>query len=328
MKICVVSDAWFPQTNGVVRTLDTSIKIIESLGHEVLVIHPGLFPSFTYPPYPDIRIPIHTWGMLKRIRKFCPDAIHIATEGRLGLKVRNWCVRNGRPFTTSYHTKFPEYLEDHFGIPSKWTYAYLKWFHGKASRTMANTPSLKSDLEGRGFKNLVLWGRGVDLSLFRPRKKTLNFPSPVWVNVGRVSSEKNIEEFLKLDLPGTKVVVGDGPQRKELEAKYPEVKFLGMKKGEDLAQAYNEGDVFVFPSKTDTFGLVMLEAMACGLPIAAYPVTGPIDVVKDGETGFLRNDLKDACLSALSLDSNHVAESAQEFTWGKCTADFVNNLVR
>lgn len=326
MKILIVTDAW-EQINGVVRTLETTIKYLEKWGNEVLVIHPGLFNTIPLPFYPEIKLAIYTKHLFKKIKNFSPNVIHIATEGPLGFKVRNWCVNHSKPFTTAYHTKFPEYANKHFYLPLKWSYSYMRWFHSKSEKIMVNTNSMKNELESHGFKNLVIWSRGVDNDLFYPGNKSNNWGNPVWLNVGRVSVEKNLDEFLKLDLPGTKVIVGDGPLKKELELKYKAVKFLGKKTGEELAQCYRECDVMVFPSKSDTFGLVMLEANACGKPVAAYPVTGPIDVIKNGINGWLDDDLKSACINALRVNKENITKEISKYTWENCSRQFLYNLI-
>jgi glycosyltransferase involved in cell wall biosynthesis len=261
------------------------------------------------------------------LEEFAPDAIHIATEGTLGAAARKWCLRRSFPFTTSYHTQFPEYVRARVPIPLSLSYAHLRRFHSAAARTMVATPGMQRLLESRGFENIVRWTRGVDVSLFRPRdKRFLELPRPIAMYVGRVAVEKNIEAFLQLDLPGTKVIVGDGPARVELEARYPLAKFVGFKFGEDLASHVAAADVFVFPSRTDTFGLVLLEAMACGVPVAAYPVTGPIDVVTQGVTGVLNEDLRAAVLAALHLDPNQCRAFALANTWDTATRQFLSHL--
>lgn len=328
MKVAIVTDAWFPQTNGVVRTLATTAQKLRTAGHEVCVIEPNQFRTFACPTYPEIRL---AWRPYRRIdqllRQFAPDAIHIATEATLGGAARSWCLRRKMPFTTSYHTRFPEYARARAPIPLALTYAYLRHFHGAAVRTMTSTPTLQRQLEARGFRNIVRWTRGVDVELFKPRDRSyLHYPRPIAIYVGRVAVEKNIESFLALDWPGTKVIVGDGPARKELEARYREAKFVGYKFGEELASYIAAADVFVFPSRTDTFGLVLLEAMACGVPVAAYPVTGPIDVVENGVTGVLSNDLRAAALAALRIDPNQCRTHALERTWDTATQQFLANL--
>lgn len=265
--------------------------------------------------------------MSELLKEFAPDAIHIATEGPLGAAARKWCLRRRFPFTTSYHTQFPEYVRARVPIPLAVSYAHLRRFHSAASGTMVATSAMQRLLESRGFKNIVRWTRGVDVSLFRPRAKSfLDFPRPIAMYVGRIAVEKNIEAFVKLELSGTKVVVGDGPARAELEAKYPGARFVGYKFGEELASYVAAADVFVFPSRTDTFGLVLLEAMACGVPVAAYPVTGPIDVVTQGVTGALDEDLRAAALAALEIDPNQCRAYALANTWETATRQFLSHL--
>ncbi|MET0533759.1 MAG: glycosyltransferase family 1 protein [Steroidobacter sp.] len=328
MKIAIVTDAWRPQTNGVVKTLSTTAEGLRALGHEVTIIEPTQFKTFPCPTYPEIRL---SWLPYRRLSKlleeFGPDAIHIATEGTLGGAARKWCLRRRFPFTTSYHTQFPEYVRARVPIPLAVSYAHLRRFHSAAARTMVATPAMQRLLESRGFRNIVRWTRGVDVNLFKLRDKSyLDFPRPIAMYVGRVAIEKNIEAFLKLDLPGTKVIVGDGPARPELEANYPTAKFVGFKFGEELASYVAAADVFVFPSRTDTFGLVLLEAMACGVPVAAYPVTGPIDVVTQGVTGALSEDLRAATLAALKLDPQQSRAYALANTWEIATRQFISHL--
>jgi glycosyltransferase involved in cell wall biosynthesis len=328
VKIAIVTDAWRPQTNGVVKTLSTTADGLRALGHDVTVIEPNQFKTFPCPTYPEIRLAWLPYGRLaKLLDDFGPDAIHIATEGTLGGAARKWCLRRGFPFTTSYHTQFPEYVRARAPIPLAVSYAHLRRFHSAAARTMVATPAMQRLLESWGFRNIVRWTRGVDVSLFKPRDKAyLELPRPIAMYVGRVAVEKNIEAFLKLDLPGTKVVVGDGPARAELEAKYPVTKFVGYRYGEELASHVAAADVFVFASRTDTFGLVLLEAMACGVPVAAYPVTGPIDVVTQGVTGELNEDLRVATLAALKLDPRQCRAYALANTWENATRQFLSHL--
>lgn len=328
MKIALVTDAWLPQVNGVVRTLGSTIREIEAAGHEVKVILPADFRTVPCPTYPEIRLALFAGrAVRRRLEALDPDAVHVATEGPLGLAARNWCVRHARPFTTAYHTQFPEYVRARAPIPLSFGYAAVRWFHGQATRTLVTTPSMQRQLESRGFRNLHLWGRGVDTELFRPRDKGfLDLPRPIWVYFGRVAVEKGVGDFLALDLPGTKLVVGDGPACVELKRRYPEAVFAGYRHGDDLASHIAASDVFVFPSRTDTFGLVLLEAMACGVPVAAYPVTGPIDVVRDGVTGVLREDLRAAALAALPLDPAACREHALAHSWGAATRQFLNAL--
>ncbi len=265
----------------------------------------------------------------RRLAELQPTVVHVATEGPLGLAARNWCVRNQHAFTTAYHTQFPEYVRARAPVPLSLSYAFMRWFHGAAKRTLVATPSMQRQLEARGVGNIVRWSRGVDSELFRPRDKAfLSLPRPIWLYLGRVAVEKGIEDFLALELPGTKLVIGDGPARAALERQYPAAQFVGYKHGEDLARHVAACDVFVFPSRTDTFGLVLLEAMACGLPVAAYPVTGPIDVVKPGVTGILDEDLELAALQALDLEPDDCREHALGYSWESCTRQFVNALAQ
>ncbi|HEY5810720.1 MAG TPA: glycosyltransferase family 1 protein [Povalibacter sp.] len=328
MKIAIVTDAWFPQTNGVVKTLSTTTDLLRAAEHDVLVISPQQFRTFPCPTYPEIRLAWLPFGRLSGLlADFAPDAVHIATEGTLGAAARRWCLRQRMPFTTSYHTQFPEYVRARLPIPLALSYAHLRRFHSAAARTMVATPTLQRQLEARGFRNLVRWTRGVDVDLFKPRDKSvLDLPRPVAVYVGRVAIEKNIEAFLSMEWAGTHLVIGDGPERKALEAKHPRARFVGYKYGEELAGHIAVSDVFVFPSRTDTFGLVLLEAMACGVPVAAYPVTGPIDVVQQGVTGVLREDLRQAAQEALQLDPHHCRAYALEHTWDAATVQFLANL--
>lgn len=331
MKILLASDAWYPQINGVVRTLNRVREELERQGHVFAVICPEQFRTFPCPSYPEIPLAILPGiGLARRIEAIKPDAIHIATEGPIGLAVRNYCVKRGLPFTTSYHTRFPEYLSARLPVPVSWGYAFMRWFHKPSKAIMVATESMKRELEGQGFEHLVDWTRGVDTALFRPDAPQAlqghNLPRPIHLYVGRVAVEKNIEAFLKLDLEGSKVVVGDGPQRAALEADYPDVIFVGAKQGEDLAAHYASGDVFVFPSRTDTFGLVMLEAMASGLPVAAYPVPGPLDIVDGAGVGALNEDLGLAVGEAIKLPRARCREYALKFSWTACAEMFLENL--
>ncbi len=330
MKIAIVTDAWLPQTNGVVKTLMTTTQHLRALGHELCVIEPTQFRTFPCPTYPEIRLAWFPYRQLAALlREFAPDAIHIATEGTLGAAAGKWCRRHRFVFTTSYHTQFPEYVASRFPVPLSVSYAHLRRFHGAAARTMVATPTLQQQLEARGFRNLVRWTRGVDVELFRPASKTfLNLPRPIAVYLGRVAVEKNIDAFLSMPWQGTKLVIGDGPARPGLESRFPDSVFVGYKFGEELARHVAAADVFVFPSRTDTFGLVLLEAMACGVPIAAFPVTGPIDVVRNGVTGILSEDLGSAALAALTLDPAECRDYALRHTWEAATQQFLGNLVR
>jgi glycosyltransferase involved in cell wall biosynthesis len=328
VKIAIVTDAWRPQTNGVVQTLSKTAQTLRTTGHDVLVIEPSQFRTFPCPTYPEIRLAWFPYRHLsKLLTDFAPDCIHVATEGTLGLAARSWCLRNRFPFTTSYHTQFPEYVRARVPIPLAVSYAHLRRFHSASARTMVATPTLQQQLESRGFRNIVRWTRGVDIELFRPGdKRLLSGPRPIFVYLGRVAVEKNIEAFLALDLPGTKLVIGDGPERPSLQAKFPAAQFVGYKYGEELATHLAATDVFVFPSRTDTFGLVLLEALACGVPVAAYPVTGPIDVIANGTTGVLDEDLRAAALAALKLDPAKCRAFALQHTWEAATRQFLGHL--
>jgi len=328
VKIAIVTDAWRPQTNGVVQTLSTTAQTLRAGGHEVMVVEPNQFRTFPCPTYPEIRLAWFPYRRLSQLlRDFAPDCIHIATEGTLGMAARSWCVRHRFPFTTSYHTQFPEYVRARAPIPLALSYAHLRRFHSAATRTMVATPSLQRQLETRGFRNIVRWTRGVDVALFRPgAKEFLDLPRPIYVYMGRVAVEKSIEAFLALDLPGTKLVIGDGPARRPLEQQFPGARFIGYKFGAELAAHLAATDVFVFPSRTDTFGLVLLEALACGVPVAAYPVIGPIDVIQNGATGVLDEDLRTAALAALQLNPAHCRAFALAHTWEAATKQFVANL--
>ena len=328
MRIALVTDAWRPQTNGVVTTLMRTLEGLERLGHMTRAIAPHEFRTVACPTYPEIRLALFPGRTLARtLAAFAPEALHIATEGPLGQAARGWCLREGMPFTTSYHTQFPQYVRARFPIPESWSYAFLRRFHGAAQRVMVATPQVRRDLEQRGFRNLAMWTRGVDLELFRPRERDyLPGPRPIMLYAGRVAVEKNLEAFLSLPLPGTKWVVGGGPALPALRAKYPDVVFTGYKYGEELASHLAAADVFVFPSRTDTFGLVLLEAMACGVPVAAYPVAGPIDVVQRGVSGWLDEDLAKAVTGAVELDRDECRRYALGFTWERATRQFEANL--
>lgn len=329
MRIAIVTDAWHPQVNGVVTTLSWTAKCLRAFGHEVEVLNPSEFTTFPLPGYPEIRVAWRPYPRLSAaLNRFAPDAIHIATEGSMGMAARRYCRRNRLAFTTSYHTQFPQYLRKRAPIPINTSYAFLRRFHAAASLTFVATESQQAELEAHGFRNLVRWGRGVDTQTFRPGDKGfLDDPRPIWIYTGRISAEKGLEDFLALDLPGTKVLVGDGPDRKALEGAWPEARFVGYRFGEELAAYIAASDVFVFPSRTDTFGLVMIEAMACGVPVAAYPVTGPINVVENGVTGVLDDDLQVAALAALDLDPAACVEHARTLSWPNATRQFEANLV-
>src|SRR6478609_7272474 len=336
MRILLATDAWEPQVNGVVRTLTRVVAEMRGMGHLVEVISPDQFKTFPLPTYPEIKLAVGVYEPMKeRFKIFEPEAIHIATEGPIGLAARRICVEWKLPFTTSYHTRFPEYVSARLPVPLAAGYAYMKWFHKPSGRLMVATPTMRDELSRHGFRNISSWSRGVDTVTFRPRREgepdvMEGLPRPIFLYVGRVAVEKNIEAFLALDLPGSKAVVGDGPQREELPAKYPDAVFTGAKFGEELAAYYACADVFVFPSLTDTFGLVILEAMAAGTPVAAYPAPGPIDILPNSGAGKLAHTategLREACLEALTLDRRQVRAFAEKFSWRACAEDFVKNL--
>jgi glycosyltransferase involved in cell wall biosynthesis len=328
MKILIVTDAWRPQTNGVVSTLSHTVDCLRGFGHEVCLITPVGFRTVACPSYPEIRLALFPGAKVARaITAFGPDAVHIATEAALGLAARRYCLRHGLYFTTSYHTQFPQYLRSRLPIPLTLTYRWLRAFHGAARACMVSTRTMQAELEQWGFRNVARWQRGVDTQLFRPGpKQFLDLPRPIAVYVGRLAVEKNIDAFLKMPWAGSKLVVGDGPERVRLQASYPEAVFAGYRFGEDLAAHLAAADVFVFPSRTDTFGLVNLEAMACGVPVAAYPVTGPIDVVEEGVTGALDENLARAARRALLLDPGACRARALRSSWESSTHEFVGNL--
>ena len=330
-RILIISDAWEPQVNGVVRTLQTVARELRALGHTVDIIGPDRFRTIPCPTYPDIRLSLFPRRKLSRlIEGYAPDALHIATEGPLGLSAQKWARKRGCAFTTAFHTRFPEYVHARTGLPPALFYGFLRRFHGAGQGMMVATASLSVELAGRGFKSLRTWSRGVDLDLFFPQpREDWGLPGPIFIYVGRVAVEKNIRAFLDLDLPGSKVVVGDGPQLASLRRDYPGVHFAGPRYGADLARAYASADVFVFPSLTDTFGLVILEALACGTPVAAYNVTGPKDVLADadGHIGAVDDDLRTAALAALGGDRAACRAHAERFSWRACAQMFLSNLV-
>ncbi|UYO53032.1 glycosyltransferase family 4 protein [Rhodopseudomonas palustris] len=330
MRILIATDAWHPQVNGVVRTLTMMAEAAKSLGVDVVFLTPETFPTVALPSYPDLRIAIpNPIRVAHLINAAHADCIHIATEGPIGLAARRYCRKRGLRFTTSFHTRFPEYVSARAPIPESWVWSLLRRFHGASHAVMAATPALADELRGRGFRNVVLWPRGVDGHLFHPREDAdLGLPRPVFLSVGRVAVEKNLEAFLSLDLPGTKVVVGDGPARAALERDFPNAVFLGAKQGEALAKVYSAADVFVFPSKTDTYGLVLLEALASGVPVAAFPVTGPRDVIGDSPVGVLTEDLRAACLGALDISREACLAFAADHTWEASAHAFLDNVRR
>ena len=328
MRIMIITDAWEPQVNGVVRTLKQTRSELIAMGHQVDMITPQEFKTIPCPTYPDISLSLFPGKILaERIKAFAPDAMHIATEGPLGLAARAYGVRNHLPFSTAYHTRFPEYVQARTKIPVSITYRFLRWFHKPSMAVMAPTIVVKNDLEKYGFTNVVLWSRGVDLTIFKMQpSKVLNSAHPIYLYVGRVAIEKNINAFLEINLPGSKWIVGDGPALASIKQKYPEINYLGVLDQFELAKVYAAADVFVFPSKTDTFGLVLLEAMACGLPVAAYPVTGPIDVLGKSNAGVMHEDLREACLLALKIPREQAREHAEKFSWRAATEQFASHL--
>ncbi|NBN63495.1 glycosyltransferase family 4 protein [Pannonibacter tanglangensis] len=328
-SVLIVTDAWHPQINGVVRSLERTADELQRMGVRVELLTPRLFRTLPCPTYPEIRLSLTTRRQVQRlIDGFACDHLHIATEGPLGLLARRVALKRGQVFTTSYHTRFPEYLSARLPVPLDWTYAWLRSFHNAGQGCMVATRSLEDDLAGRGFTHLMRWSRGVDANLFRPYEGSVlpaDLPRPIFMNVGRVAVEKNITAFLDLDLPGTKVVVGEGPQLETLRRAYPDVLFTGAKLGEDLARHYAAADVFVFPSLTDTFGNVLLEALACGVPVAAYPVMGPLDVIGETGAGVLSADLREAALAALDVPRDFCREAALQFSWENSTRQFLDN---
>jgi glycosyltransferase involved in cell wall biosynthesis len=330
MRVLIATDAWHPQVNGVVRTLTSLGEAAKPLGVSVDYLTPEGFPSFALPTYSNLRV---AWPngneIARRIEAARPDAIHIATEGPVGLAARAYCRRHRRPFTTSYTTRFPEYIAARIPVPQSWSYAALRRFHSAAGVTMVATASLMGELRDRGFRHLRLWTRGVDTELFRPdRAIALELARPIFLTAGRVAVEKNLEAFLSLDLPGSKVVVGDGPQEAELRQRFPAATFLGLRQGAELAGLIAAADVFVFPSRTDTFGVVQLEALACGVPVAAFPVTGPKDVIGGHPIGALNEDLREACLGALTIPRDACRAFALTRSWSTSARQFIGHVSR
>lgn len=329
MKLLLATDAWHPQVNGVVRSLEQMVQAGPSLGIEPVLLTPQDFRSMPMPGYPEIRLSLATRARaLDAIDRYGPSHVHIATEGPIGHAARRACIARGRPFTTCFHTRFPEYLAARVPVPEAWSYAWLRRFHTAASGTMVSTPSLSRELVRRGFTNLMPWTRGVDTELFRPQDSNVfsGLPRPIFLFVGRLAIEKNVGAFLALDLPGSKVVVGDGPDRARLRSLAPAAHFLGSLTGQALAQAYAGADAFVFPSLTDTFGIVLLEALASGVPVAAYPVTGPLDVIDGTGVGALDTDLRAAALEALAIPRERCREEALRYSWAESARQFYANI--
>jgi glycosyltransferase involved in cell wall biosynthesis len=329
VRIALVSDAWSPQVNGVVRTLTALIGELQGRGHDVTAITPDLFTTFPCPTYPEIRLALRpTRKMAALVEEAQPEAIHITTEGPLGFAARRYCLRRGYGFTTAFHTRFPEYVAARFRVPPAWSYALMRHFHAPSRGVMVATETVRRELASRGFGNLRRWSRGVDAALYDPAQRGdfMGLPRPIFLTVGRVAIEKNTAAFLDLELPGSKVVIGDGPMLAELRRRHPQAHFLGKREGADLARLYASADVFVFPSRTDTFGLVILEALASGLPVAAYPVPGPLDVIGDSGAGVLDEDLRAAALKVLDISREHCRAHALRYTWSASADQFVGNL--
>jgi glycosyltransferase involved in cell wall biosynthesis len=327
MRVMIATDAWHPQVNGVVRTLEALARATARLRVDIVFLTPEGFPSFPLPTYTSIRCSVPSpREVRRRIEEAAPDALHIATEGPIGIAARQYCLARGRAFTTSFMTRFPEYIAARLPVPPAWSYALLRRFHAPAALTMVSTSSLMAELGRRNFSNLATWTRGVDTDLFRPdRAAALDLPRPIFLSVGRVAVEKNLPAFLDLDLPGSKVVIGSGPQEAELRRRYPAVHFLGTMEGEALAAHIAAADAFVFPSQTDTFGVVQLEALACGVPVAAFPVTGPKDLIGGHPVGALDHDLRAACLAALGVSRAACRAFARTFSWARSAAQFIAN---
>ncbi|MEQ8858404.1 MAG: glycosyltransferase family 1 protein [Pseudomonadales bacterium] len=330
--LLIVTDAWSPQTNGVVTTLQAVIAELTALGIDVAVAHPGQFRTLPLPSYPEIRIAANPWRLRRMIREHQPDAIHIATEGPLGLAARNFLTGAGIPFSSAIHTKFPEYLQARTRLPLALGYRVLRWFHEPAASTLCTTESHRRELAMRGFEHLLVWGRGVDTRQFRPSARppvAFGLPKavrPRLLYVGRIAVEKNIDAFLSLPLDADRIVVGDGPARVELQKRFPDAQWRGLLKGEALVREHAAADVMVFPSRTDTFGLVMLEAMACGTPVAAFPATGPIDVVSEGINGALDEDLALAVSRALTVPRERCRGFALEHSWRRIAERLLASL--
>ncbi len=329
MRFAIVSDAWTPQVNGVVRTLTALRNGLTAAGHEAVALTPDLFRTVPCPTDPEVRLAIGARPLVaRRLEALAPDAIHIATEGPLGHAARAYCVSRDLRFTTAYHTKYPEYLRARFNIPSSWTYAVLRRFHRPSSVVMVATDNIRRELKTNGFERVAIWSRGVDITLFRPGcPPALELPRPVFLYVGRVAAEKSLPAFLELDLPGSKLVVGEGHLMAEMKRRYPAVHFAGRQEGEALVGYYAAADVFVLPSRTETFGLVVLEALACGVPVAALPVAGPLDVIGDSGVGVLDWDLRAAAVAALAIPREICRSHAMRFTWRKSVEQFLAHVV-
>lgn len=327
MRILVATDAWRPQVNGVVRSLEALALSLSKLGVDVDFLTPQDFLSFPLPGYREISLALAWPGVVRRRLAAGYDHVHVATEGPIGQIMWSICLREGVCFTTSFHTLFPEYIHARCRLPLAVSYAALRRFHNAGAGVMVSTPSLARNLDARGFRRLLRWSRGVDHELFSPQTvASLNLPRPVFLYAGRLSVEKNLETFLSLDLPGSKVIVGDGPAAPALKARFPEAHFPGVKTSAELAPLYAAADVFVFPSRTDTFGMVLLEALSCGLPVAAFPVMGPIDVIGNSGAGVLSEDLRAAALAALDIPRDDARAHALTFNWDNCARQFLDNV--
>ena len=328
MRLLIVTDAWHPQLNGVVRSVERMRACAAACGAEVMLLTPAEFRSVPLPGYPEIRLALaRPADLARRIARLAPTHIHIATEGPLGLLTRHLCRRHGLPVTTCFHTRLPDYVRARLPIPTSWIWRLMRRFHNAGNGVMVATGSLARELGDRGFTNVIPWSRGVDTAAFNPAHRTdLGFERPVFLYVGRLAVEKGVDAFLDLDLPGTRLVVGDGPARGRLEAAFPEARFLGTRTGPELARIYASADVFVFPSRTDTFGMVLLEALASGLPIAAFPTSGPLDVVGTSGTGVLDSDLRRAALAALAIPRDRCRAHAKSFSWAVSARQFFANV--
>ncbi|MEX6502114.1 glycosyltransferase family 4 protein [Pseudomonas zhanjiangensis] len=325
MRILIVSDAWLPQVNGVVTSLQALVGELRGLGHQVKLLSPQDFRAWPCPSYPEIPLVWDLWRVGPAIRAFQPDCVHLATEGPLGWAARRWLGKRGLAFSSAIHTRFPEYIHTRWPwLPLRWGYAFLRAFHRPSRHVLVTTERLREEFAGRGLQRLALWRKGVDTALFHPGEGRPAPAAPVFLYVGRIAPEKNLEALLELDLPGEVRVVGDGPQREALQARYPRVRFVGYRHGQALADAYRQASVLVFPSRTDTYGLVMLEALACGTPVAAFAVPGPLDVLEAGVTGVMADDLREACLAALELDRECCAERAARQSWGHSALEFLS----
>lgn len=341
MRIAIATDAWTPQVNGVVRTLSTTVNALIARGHDVELITPNQFYTVPMPGYREIRLAVAPrFGARRALAEFKPDIVHISTEGPIGWSARSWCMSQKKPFTSAFHTRFPDYASVRTGLSPDRFWPIMRRFHTPSKAVLAATPGLMAELAERGITQTRLWSRGVDTAIFHPQQSPLaslaHLPRPLFLSVGRVAKEKNLEAFLQCKIHGSKVVVGDGPMLEELKAKYPEVHFTGSLQGAELAGAYTAADAFVFPSKTDTFGLVLIEALACGVPVAGYPVSGPLDIAGingsgptshlENPVGALNDDLAVAMKQALSCGRDDAAAYGQTFSWDRCTSQFEDAL--